>query len=47
MQSKYPWRDSDGLGVVGELAITLNELIMPCTVPNSPIIGLNVPINAM
>ena len=32
---EIPRAKSDGLGVVGELAITLNELIIPCTVPNN------------
>ena len=44
---EIPPASSVGLGVAPPNAITWNDSIIPCTVPNSPIIGLIFPINAM
>ena len=44
---EIPAANSAGFGDEVLLAITLKDRIIPWTVPNSPIIGLNVPINAM
>ena len=34
---EIPWANSDGLGVVGLREITLKDLIIPYTVPSSPV----------
>ena len=44
---EIPSAKSLAFGCMGLVAITWNARIMPCTVPNNPIIGLIVPISAM